>query len=200
MSQTSTLVTVLVTDVNDNKPQFYSCSLSSCNFSISAQNNFTGSIIEHSSSRLPVSNLNIVAHDPDKVGACPWWWVVALVSVLAAPFTLALVPPWQGINGSFELSLQGPNANAFTVSPTTIVGTGEVQILVQNSTLVDYEISHVMVVQVGVVRLLCGGSSCSLPALGHSGDTAFLLHSSGAKAEQGSALAVCLVQGICTAV
>ncbi|NXR75164.1 CDHR2 protein, partial [Pycnonotus jocosus] len=119
VSQTSTLVTVLVTDVNDNKPQFYSCSLSSCNFSTSAQNNFTGSIIEHSSSRLPVSNLNIVAHDPDK-----------------------------GINGSFELSLQGPNANAFTVSPTTIVGTGEVQILVQNSTLVDYEISHVMVVQI----------------------------------------------------
>ncbi|NXN89469.1 CDHR2 protein, partial [Bombycilla garrulus] len=119
VAETSTLVTVLVTDVNDNKPQFYNCSLSSCNFSTSAQNNFTGSIIEHSSTRLPVSNLSIVAHDPDK-----------------------------GINGSFELSLQGPNANAFTVSPTTIVGTGEVQILVQNSSLVDYEISHVMVVQI----------------------------------------------------
>ncbi|XP_066053096.1 cadherin-related family member 2 [Chamaea fasciata] len=118
VAQTSTLVTVLVTDVNDNKPQFYNCSLSSCNFA-SAQNDFTGNIIEHSSSRLPVSNLNIVAHDPDK-----------------------------GINSSFELSLRGPNANAFTVFPTTIVGTGEVQILVQNSTLVDYEISHVMVVQI----------------------------------------------------
>ncbi|TRZ22271.1 hypothetical protein HGM15179_004841 [Zosterops borbonicus] len=118
VAQTSTLVTILVTDVNDNKPQFYNCSISSCNFA-SAQNSFTGNIIEHSSSRLPVSNLNIVAHDPDK-----------------------------GINSSFELSLQGPNANAFTVSPTTIVGTGEVQILVQNSALVDYEISHVMVVQI----------------------------------------------------
>ncbi|NXB75795.1 CDHR2 protein, partial [Donacobius atricapilla] len=118
-AQTSTLVTVLVTDVNDNKPQFYNCSLSSCNFSASAQNNFTGNIIEHSSSRLPVSNLNIAAHDPDK-----------------------------GINSSFELSLHGPNADAFTVFPTTIVGTGEVQILVQNSSLVDYEISHVMVVQI----------------------------------------------------
>ncbi|NWQ99501.1 CDHR2 protein, partial [Paradoxornis webbianus] len=118
VAETSTLVTVLVTDVNDNKPQFYNCSLSSCNFA-SAQNDFTGNIIEHSSSRLPVSNLNILAHDPDK-----------------------------GINSSFELSLQGPNANAFTVFPTTIVGTGEVQILVQNSTLVDYEISHVMVVQI----------------------------------------------------
>ncbi|NXY04917.1 CDHR2 protein, partial [Pteruthius melanotis] len=119
VAQTSTLVTVLVTDVNDNKPQFYNCSLSSCNFSASAQNNFTGNIIEHSSSRLPVSNLNIIAHDPDK-----------------------------GINSSFELSLQGPNAAAFSVFPTTIVGSGEVQILVQNSSLVDYEISHVMVVQI----------------------------------------------------
>ncbi|NXE42329.1 CDHR2 protein, partial [Ptilorrhoa leucosticta] len=118
VAQTSTLVTVLVTDVNDNKPQFYNCSLSSCNFSASAQN-FTGNIIEHSSSRLPVSNLNIIAHDPDK-----------------------------GINSSFELSLQGPNAAAFSVFPTTIVGSGEVQILVLNSSLVDYEISHVMVVQI----------------------------------------------------
>ncbi|NXS29599.1 CDHR2 protein, partial [Pomatostomus ruficeps] len=118
-AQTNTLVTVTVTDVNDNKPQFYSCSLSSCNFSASAQNNFTGNIIEHSSSRLPISNLSIVAHDPDK-----------------------------GINSSYELSLKGPNAAAFTVFPTMIVGTGEVQILVQNSSLVDYEISHVMVVQI----------------------------------------------------
>ncbi|XP_074012296.1 cadherin-related family member 2 [Numenius arquata] len=119
VAQTSTLVTVLVTDVNDNKPQFYHCSLPSCNFSTSAQNNFSGNIIEHSSSRLPVSNLSIVAHDPDK-----------------------------GINGSFELYLQGPNASAFTVSPAKIVGTGEVQLLVQNPAAVDYEISHVMVVQI----------------------------------------------------
>ncbi|NWV27759.1 CDHR2 protein, partial [Origma solitaria] len=119
VAQTNTSVTVVVTDVNDNKPQFYNCSLSSCNFSAGAQNNFTGSIIEHSSSRLPVSNLSIVAHDPDK-----------------------------GINSSYELRLKGPNADAFTVFPTMIVGTGEVQILVQNSSLVDYEISHVMVVQI----------------------------------------------------
>ncbi|NXC18890.1 CDHR2 protein, partial [Corythaeola cristata] len=119
VAQASTLVTVVVTDVNDNKPQFYHCSLSSCNFSTSAQDNFTGNIIEHSSSRLPVSDLSIVAHDPDK-----------------------------GINSSYELYLQGPNASAFIVSPTKIVGTEEVQLLVQDPSAVDYEISHVMVVQI----------------------------------------------------
>ncbi|XP_050569639.1 cadherin-related family member 2 [Cygnus atratus] len=117
VAQASTLVTVLVIDVNDNKPEFYQCSLPSCNFTES-QSNFTGSIIEHSSSKVPVSNLSIVAHDPDK-----------------------------GINSTFELYLQGGSASAFTVSPTRIVGTGEVQILVQNPSAVDYEISHVMVVQ-----------------------------------------------------
>ncbi|KAF1421857.1 Cadherin-related family member 2, partial [Spheniscus magellanicus] len=119
VAQASTMVAVMVTDVNDNKPQFYRCSLPSCNFSTSAQNNFRGNIIEHSSSRLPVSNLSIVAHDPDK-----------------------------GINSNYELYLQGPNASAFTVSPTKIVGTGEVQLLVQDPSSVDYEISHVMVVQI----------------------------------------------------
>ncbi|NWQ87666.1 CDHR2 protein, partial [Burhinus bistriatus] len=119
VAQASTLVTVVITDVNDNKPQFYHCSLPSCNFSTSAQNNFRGSIIEHSSSRLPVSNLSIIAHDPDK-----------------------------GINSNYELYLQGPGASAFTVSPPKIVGTGEVQLLVQEPSSVDYEISHVMVVQI----------------------------------------------------
>ncbi|NXW65912.1 CDHR2 protein, partial [Eurystomus gularis] len=119
VAQARTLVTVMVTDVNDNKPQFYNCSLPNCTFSTHAQNSFRGNIIEHSSSRLPVSNLSIVAHDADK-----------------------------GINSSYELYLQGPNANAFTVSPTKIVGTGEVQLLVQHPSYVDYEISHVMVVQI----------------------------------------------------
>ncbi|NXI59356.1 CDHR2 protein, partial [Chloroceryle aenea] len=119
VAQTSITVTVMVTDVNDNKPQFYNCSLLSCNFSTPSQNSFRGSIIEHSSSRLPVSNLSIVTRDPDK-----------------------------GINSNYELYLQGPNANAFIVSPTKIVGTGQVQLLVQDPSSVDYEISHVMVVQI----------------------------------------------------
>ncbi|KFV70481.1 Cadherin-related family member 2, partial [Dryobates pubescens] len=119
VANASTLVTAVVTDVNDNKPQFYSCSLFSCNFSADAQNSFRGNIIEHSSPRLPVSNLSIITHDPDK-----------------------------GINSSYKLYLQDPDASAFTVSPTEILGTGEVQILVQDASLVDYEKSHVMVVQI----------------------------------------------------
>ena len=190
MAQVSTLVTVVVTDINDNKPEFYNCSLASCNFSTSAQNNFRGNIIEHSSSRLPVSDLSIVTYDPDKVGACPGGWAGVQTAVLAAPPpSLLHVSPWQGTNSSYELYLQGPDASAFTVSPTKIVGTGEVQLLVQDPLSVDYEKSHVMVVQVR-----CGDSPCSLHMPGHRGDPARLLRGSKAKAEHGSALAACFVQ------
>lgn len=119
------------------------------------------------------------------------------VFFLAAPPTLTPVClSQQSINSNYELYLQGPNASAFTVSPAKIVGTGEVQLLVQDPSSVDYEISHIMVVQVGPVGLAhCGGIPCSLHMLGHSGDTALLLQSSKAKAEHGSGLAACLVQG-----
>jgi len=72
--------------------------------------------------------------------------------VLLSHRSTTLIPcpsPQQGTNGTFELYLQGTSASAFTVSPTRIVGTGEVQILVQNPSAVDYEITHVIVVQVG---------------------------------------------------
>lgn len=116
------------------------------------------------------------------------------VSVLATP-SLLCISPWQGINSSYELYLQGPDASAFTVSPTEIMGRGEVQILVQNSSIVDYEKTHVMVVQVGPVRLSQRGDSpCSLRRVPEQrGNRALLLRGSKHKAECSFAVSACLV-------
>lgn len=64
----STMVTIQITDINDNTPQFYLCTYLACNFSAPPEGNFSGQIEEHASARTPVANLNIVAYDPDKVG------------------------------------------------------------------------------------------------------------------------------------
>uniref|UniRef100_F6TAF0 Cadherin-related family member 2 n=1 Tax=Ornithorhynchus anatinus TaxID=9258 RepID=F6TAF0_ORNAN len=114
----STWVTIKVTDVNDNDPKFYFCQTADCNFS-QAQNTFEGFIEEHASSRVPVNNLSIVAYDPDK-----------------------------GPNGTFHLSLHGKDRDAFSVFPNKVVNQGEVQVLVFNSTLVDYEINDNMEVEI----------------------------------------------------
>ncbi|XP_030428271.1 cadherin-related family member 2 [Gopherus evgoodei] len=119
VAQASATVTVQVTDVNDNTPQFYDCELPACDFTASPQSSFGGSLEEHSSARVPVGGLRIVAHDPDK-----------------------------GFNGTFELQLQGPDAASFSVSPTRITGTGEVQVLVKDPSTVDYEQVHVMIVEI----------------------------------------------------
>ncbi|XP_074924357.1 cadherin-related family member 2 [Chelonoidis abingdonii] len=119
VAQASTTVTVQVTDVNDNTPQFYDCELPACDFAASPQSSFGGSLEEHSSARVPVGGLRIVAHDPDK-----------------------------GFNGTFELQLQGPDAASFSVSPTRITGTGAVQVLVKDPSTVDYEQVHVMTVEI----------------------------------------------------
>ncbi|XP_019361601.1 PREDICTED: cadherin-related family member 2 [Gavialis gangeticus] len=118
-AQAQATVTVRVTDVNDNRPQFYRCVLPRCDFTGPPQHHFKGHIAEHASARLPVANLSIVARDPDK-----------------------------GSNGTFELSLQGPDAAAFLVLPSRVTGEGEVQLLVQNPVLVDYERLHVMTVEI----------------------------------------------------
>ncbi|KAJ7316570.1 hypothetical protein JRQ81_002732, partial [Phrynocephalus forsythii] len=101
VAQVSTMVTIQVTDVNDNTPQFYLCTYLACNFSALPESNFSGQIEEHASPRTPVANLNIVAYDPDK-----------------------------GANGTFQLTLQGPDASAFSVSPQQIVNEGAVQVLI----------------------------------------------------------------------
>lgn len=59
-----------MTDVNDHKPEFYNCSLPNCSFSPQeAQDNFTGYVDEHTSARIPIDFLTMVAYDPDQAGA-----------------------------------------------------------------------------------------------------------------------------------
>ncbi|KAH0629899.1 hypothetical protein JD844_012375 [Phrynosoma platyrhinos] len=120
VAQISTIVTIRVMDINDNTPQFYWCTAyPACNFTGPPDTNFTGDIEEHASSRTPVANLNIVAYDPDK-----------------------------GSNGTFQLSLQGPDALAFSVSPQQIVNEGAVQVLASSPGLVDYEKTPTMTVEI----------------------------------------------------
>ncbi|XP_003900612.2 LOW QUALITY PROTEIN: cadherin-related family member 2 [Papio anubis] len=119
-AKVSIWVTVRVLDVNDHKPEFYNCSLPACTFTPEeAQVNFTGYVDEHASPRIPIDDLTMVVYDPDK-----------------------------GSNGTFLLSLGGPDAEAFSVSPERAAGSASVQVLVRVSALVDYERQTVMVVQV----------------------------------------------------
>ncbi|XP_060621583.2 cadherin-related family member 2 isoform X1 [Anolis sagrei] len=119
VAQVSTIVTIQVMDINDNTPQFYWCDYPACNFTGPPEDNFTGNIEEHASARTPVAELNIAAYDPDK-----------------------------GSNGTFQLSLQGPDALAFSVSPQKIVNEGAVQVLVRQPSLVDYEKKPTMTVEI----------------------------------------------------
>lgn len=56
--------------------------------------------------------------------------------------------PSQGSNGTFLLSLRGPDEAAFSVSPGKASGSTDVQVLVRSPALVDYEEKTVMLVQV----------------------------------------------------
>ncbi|XP_013365087.1 PREDICTED: cadherin-related family member 2 isoform X2 [Chinchilla lanigera] len=119
-AKVSTWVTITVLDVNDHKPEFYNCVLPDCSFTTQeAQDNFTAYVDEHSSTRIPIDNLTMVAYDPDK-----------------------------GNHGTFLLSLEGPDAAAFSVSPGRAAGSADVQVLVRDSKAVDYENRSMMLVQV----------------------------------------------------
>ncbi|KAM4819631.1 cadherin-related family member 2 [Thomomys bottae] len=130
-AKASVWVTIRVTDVNDHKPEFYNCSLETCTFTPDeAQVNFSGWVEEHAATRIPIEGLTMVAYDPDK-----------------------------GNNGNFELSLMGSDAPAFSVAPMRAAGSADVQVLVRDSKMVDYEIKTVMVVQVVATDLMSQSSS-----------------------------------------
>lgn len=119
-AKTSTWVILKVTDINDHDPEFFNCSLPNCSFEPQLkQHKFFGFVDEHASTRIPIENLTMVVYDPDK-----------------------------GDNGTFLLSLEGPDAAAFSVSPERAAGSTEVQVLVKNPSLVDYEAKEKMEVEV----------------------------------------------------
>ncbi|XP_048648004.1 cadherin-related family member 2 isoform X2 [Marmota marmota marmota] len=133
-AKVSLWVTIRVMDVNDHKPEFYNCSLPHCAFSPQeAQANFTGYVDEHASARIPISGLTMVAYDPDK-----------------------------GENGTFLLSLEGPDAGAFSVSPELAAGSVNVQVLVKESEMVDYERKTEMTVQVVATDSVSKNSSVAM--------------------------------------
>ncbi|XP_077751579.1 cadherin-related family member 2 isoform X2 [Canis aureus] len=133
-AKVSIWVTLTVTDVNDHQPEFYNCSLLACTFTPQeAQVNFTGYVNEHASTRIPIDNLTMVVYDPDK-----------------------------GNNGTFLLSLGGPDAEAFSVSPERAAGSSDVQVLVRAPAMVDYERKTVMLVQVMATDSVSGNSSVAL--------------------------------------
>ncbi|XP_063045944.1 cadherin-related family member 2 [Engraulis encrasicolus] len=73
-------------------------------------NSFSGNIDEHSATGLPVLELKIRVIDKDR-----------------------------GINSRFDLSLDGPDKDAFSVVPTSAQSEVDVQIVVKNPAIVDFE-------------------------------------------------------------
>ncbi|XP_016334687.1 cadherin-related family member 2-like, partial [Sinocyclocheilus anshuiensis] len=86
--------------------------------SCTQKNNFIGQVDEHSSAGLSVNELNIRVKDPD-----------------------------QGQNSRFNLRLEGPDKDAFAVSPSTGLGESFVQVIIKDPSAVDYEKNTVMSVQ-----------------------------------------------------
>ncbi|KAL0974338.1 hypothetical protein UPYG_G00219060 [Umbra pygmaea] len=80
---------------------------------------FTANIFEHSTRNVPVDGIKIKAIDLD-----------------------------QRDNGKFELRLEGPDKDVFSVSPSIVYSESNVEILVKNSEDLDYEKKTSMVVQI----------------------------------------------------
>ncbi|XP_051505646.1 cadherin-related family member 2-like [Myxocyprinus asiaticus] len=85
----------------------------------SLKTSFNGSVDENSSTGVAVTGLNIRVKDPD-----------------------------QGANSSFNLRVEGPDKEAFSVIPSSGVGDSVVQLTIRNPTAVDFEEKSVMSVQI----------------------------------------------------
>uniref|UniRef100_A0A8C0T0K5 Cadherin-related family member 2 n=1 Tax=Canis lupus familiaris TaxID=9615 RepID=A0A8C0T0K5_CANLF len=75
---------------------------------------------------------------------------------------MVVYDPDKGNNGTFLLSLGGPDAEAFSVSPERAAGSSDVQVLVRAPAMVDYERKTVMLVQVMAIDSVSGNSSVAL--------------------------------------
>ncbi|XP_065098239.1 cadherin-related family member 2 [Paramisgurnus dabryanus] len=87
--------------------------------SCTQKNSFTGEVDEHSSVGVAVSRLNIRVKDPD-----------------------------QGERSRFELKLDGPDKDAFSVTPSSGLADSIVQVMIKNSAAVDFETKKIMTVQI----------------------------------------------------
>ncbi|XP_056624910.1 cadherin-related family member 2 [Triplophysa dalaica] len=83
------------------------------------KNSFIGNVDEHSSVGVAVADLKIRVKDPD-----------------------------QGENSKFDLLLDGPDKDAFSVTPTTGVGDSSVQVTIKDPNLVDFEKKRTMSVEI----------------------------------------------------
>ncbi|KAA0709619.1 Cadherin-related family member 2 [Triplophysa tibetana] len=83
------------------------------------KNSFTGNVDEHSSVGVAVADLKIRVKDPD-----------------------------QGEHSRFELLLDGPDKDAFSVTPTTGVGDSSVQVTIKDPNIVDFEKKRTMSVEI----------------------------------------------------
>ncbi|XP_051945200.1 cadherin-related family member 2-like [Xyrauchen texanus] len=83
------------------------------------KNSFMGNVDENSSAGVAVAGLDIRVKDPD-----------------------------QGANSRFNLRVEGPDMDAFSVIPSSGVGDGVVQLTIRDPTAVDFEKKTIMSVQI----------------------------------------------------
>ncbi|XP_052006006.1 cadherin-related family member 2-like [Xyrauchen texanus] len=96
----------------------------------SMKTSFNGDVDENSSTGVAVTGLNIRVKDPD-----------------------------QGANSSFNLHVEGPDKEAFSVIPSSGVGDAVVQLTIKNPTAVDFEEKTVMSVEIVATDASAGFSS-----------------------------------------